>query len=207
MGQLLADRAGAVRVGRRLQRLEILADLERGTGHRRDKGLEGLVAGHEVGLGVHLDHRRLSGGGGDADQPLGRDPAGFLGRRGEPLVAQPVHRLLDVAAGLGQRLLAVHHARAGLLAQVLHQCSRDLGHRIVSLIRRKVGAGPRSRPGLARGIRRGAGQAAGCSGAGGSIGASGIASIGRSSEAPMSRPDAPSSALMPSSTAPATRSQ
>ena len=41
--------------------------------------------------------------------------------RGELIaLAQHLGRLLDVAVGLGERPLAVHHARSGLLAQRLH---------------------------------------------------------------------------------------
>ena len=43
-----------------------------------------------------------------------------------------------VAADGGERVLAVHHARAGLLAQVLHQSGGDLSH-VVSL---RVGRRP-----------------------------------------------------------------
>ena len=107
--------------------------MQRDLRHRLDEGLEAVVAGDEVGLGVHLDHRRAAGRGDDAHQALGRDAAGLLRRGGEALGAQPVDRGLHVAAGLGQRALAVHHARAGLLAQVLHQGGGDLGHRSISV--------------------------------------------------------------------------
>src|SRR5207245_1089265 len=41
------------------------------------------------------------------------------------LYAQDLDRLLDVAAGLGERLLAVHHSRSGALAQGLHVLGSD----------------------------------------------------------------------------------
>ena len=56
-----------------------------------------------------------------ADKTLGRHAPALLGRLGEALLAQPVDRLLDVAVGLAQRILAIHHARAGLFAQILDQ--------------------------------------------------------------------------------------
>ena len=63
----------------------------------------------------------------EAIKDLGGDPARFLGRLGQPLGAQPVDRGLHVAVGFLQRLLGVHHPRAGRLAQVLHHRSRN-GH-------------------------------------------------------------------------------
>src|SRR6266436_2112874 len=92
--------------------------------------LELLVAGREVRLAVDLDqhadlaaqvdvrpHRALCGAA-----------AGLLPRRGQALLPQPGDRLLDVAARLQQGLLAVHHPRAGLLAQVLHHRRRHFRH-------------------------------------------------------------------------------
>ena len=60
----------------------------------------------------------------NADQAFGGDAAGLLGGLGQALLAQPVDRGLHVAVGLAERRLAIHHARAGLLAQLLdHLCS------------------------------------------------------------------------------------
>ena len=75
------------------------------------KLLELLVPGDEVGLGVDLDEGAARAVRRDADQALGRGAAGLLGGLGEALGAQPVDRGFHVAAGLAQRLLAVHHAR------------------------------------------------------------------------------------------------
>ena len=52
----------------------------------------------------------------------------FFCARGQALLAQLVHRLLEVAVRRGQRLLAVHHACPALLAELLYQCSGDLSH-------------------------------------------------------------------------------
>src|SRR5207248_3722222 len=84
----------------------------------------------EVGLAVHLDQHADLAAHVDVrpDGALGRGAPGFLLRRGQPLLAQPIDRLLQVATGFLQRLLAVHHPRAGLLAQVLHHRRRDLSH-------------------------------------------------------------------------------
>ena len=63
-----------------------------------------------------------------ADQALGGDAAGFLGGLREALLAQPVDRGLHLAVGLGQRRLAIHHAGAGRLAQLLDHPRGDIRH-------------------------------------------------------------------------------
>src|SRR5690606_15434826 len=65
---------------------------------------------------------------GDGDQAFGGHAARLLGGGGQALGAQPVDRPLQVAVGFRQRLLAVHHARTGLLAQFLAQRRGDLNH-------------------------------------------------------------------------------
>src|SRR3546814_1023611 len=80
-----------------------------------------------------LDHGAAGAFGSDADQALGGHASGLLGGRGEALLAQPVDRGLEVAAALGQRLLAVHHARAGRLAQFLDERRCDLDRKSTRL--------------------------------------------------------------------------
>src|SRR3954452_14087747 len=87
-----------------------------------------IVARHKVGLGIHLDHRTFFWRDEHADQPFGGNATGFLGGLGQTLLAQPVDRGLHVAIGLGERGLAIHHARAGLVAQVLHHRGGDICH-------------------------------------------------------------------------------
>src|SRR3954451_2974177 len=90
-------------------------------GDRAREGDEVLVAGDEVGLAVDLDD------GADAvvvmdvglDGALGRHPLAALGRGRLSLDAQDLDRLVDVAPRLGERGLAVHHPRAGAVAQRL----------------------------------------------------------------------------------------
>ena len=100
--------------------VEVSLGLQRGLGDARCQFLERFVAGDEIGLGIDLDQRRLLRVGGEADQAFRGDAAGLLGGLGEALGPEPIDRRLDVAFGLGQRRLAIHHARAGLVAQVLH---------------------------------------------------------------------------------------
>ena len=105
----------------RLRRIDLGRVVERNRQHAAHQRLEVVVAGDEVGLGIDLDDNADLVFDGDPDQALGRHPAALLGRLGEALLAQPVDRGLDVAAGLAQRILAIHHARAGLFAQILDQ--------------------------------------------------------------------------------------
>jgi len=134
VGELFRD--GAAGAGKRfgIDGVEIIAGGQRDPRHRGDEVLEGFVARDEIGFGVDLDHRRLVGGGGDADQAFGGDAARLLGGGGKTLLAQPVNRGFDVAVSFGQRLLAVHHAGAGLVAQVFHQGGGDRSHVVLSWV-------------------------------------------------------------------------
>ena len=106
----------------------IAAGLERELGDLGDHGLELLVAGDEVGLGIHFDDGTGGAFDGEADQAFGGNARRFLGGLGEALGAQPVDGGFHVAIGGGERRLAVHHAHAGFLAQVLHHRCGDLSH-------------------------------------------------------------------------------
>ena len=131
VGDRLADRAAA-----HVVRAENLIDIDDRRVVERDREdaahqrLEIVVAGDEVGLGIDLDDHADIVFDRDADKALGSDAAALLGRLGEALLAQPVDRGFDVAVRLAQRVLAVHHARAGLLTQILDQPRGDRSHRI-----------------------------------------------------------------------------
>src|SRR5690606_38625766 len=62
---------------------------------------------------------------GHRDAALGGDAAGLLVGLGEALLAQPFGGRVDFALVLGERLLALHHAGAGTVAQVLDQLCGD----------------------------------------------------------------------------------
>ena len=91
---------------------------------------EVVVAGHEVGLAVDLhQHADLAPGMDVAlDDALGRGALAALGGLCLTLDAQDLYRLLDVAFGLGQGRLAVHHPRAGLVAEGLDVACLDVCH-------------------------------------------------------------------------------
>src|SRR5205085_4700905 len=63
-----------------------------------------------------------------ADEALGRLAAGALPRLRHAALPQEPLRRLEVAAGLLERPLAVHHPRAGLVAELLDEARRDRGH-------------------------------------------------------------------------------
>src|SRR5205823_3255574 len=65
-----------------------------------------------------------------ADETLRGRSAGALARLGHALLAQEALRGLEVAAGVLERTLAIHHPRAGLVAELLHELCRDLGHSV-----------------------------------------------------------------------------
>ena len=92
------------------------------------EGDEVLVVGDEVGVAVDLDEHADLAVGVDVglDGALGGLAAGELADLVAHLDAQDLDGLVDVAAGLLQGLLAVHHPRAGLLAQGLDVLGGDL---------------------------------------------------------------------------------
>ena len=122
----VGDRLAGSRIGGGGNRFDRTVGGQGNRGNAADEVLEGIVAGNEVGLGVDFDDDSLVAGAGNADQAFGSGAAGLLVGLGDALGAQPVDRGFDVAVGLGQRLLAVHHACAGLFAQFLYQCCCDV---------------------------------------------------------------------------------
>ena len=99
--------------------------IERGDvhGHVVAETLKILGARHEIALAIDLDEHadlaaRVNVAG---DEPLGRGPLRFLRRGSLSLFAQDVDGLLDIAAGFDQRRAAIRKARAGAVAQLLHE--------------------------------------------------------------------------------------
>ena len=111
-----------------LDLLDVGAGLERNLADHLDQALELLVARNEVGLGIDFDEDTLGAVGHGCDQAFRRNAARLLRSLGEALLAQPVNRRVDVAVGFGQGLFAIHHARAGFLAQILDHCRCDCCH-------------------------------------------------------------------------------
>ena len=112
-----------------------------------DEALELLVAGDEIGLRIQLDDDALVTRRHGADQAFRRDAAGLLGGLRQALLAQPILRGRHVAAGFGERCLAVHHACAGRLAQFLDHRRSDRCHRRISFLPVSHGRGARLAPG------------------------------------------------------------
>src|SRR5918993_196319 len=129
-GLLLEDAQLGVLVGLRDVVLGDVPD----RGRRRDvqrelagEGDEVLIAGHEVGVAVDLDE--------DADLavavdvglhgPLGGLAAAHLQRLVAQAHAEQLDGLVHVAVGLLEGLLALHHARARAVAELLHLLGGD----------------------------------------------------------------------------------
>src|ERR1044071_3941062 len=88
--------------------------------------LEVVRARDEVGLAVHLDeHADPAVVHVGLDATLGGRPVRALLRLRDARLAERVDRLLEVARGLRQRLLALHHARPGHVPELLDLFRRD----------------------------------------------------------------------------------
>src|SRR4051794_34245392 len=120
-----------------LERLQVgRLRLGGGIGDLLGGGHELVALRDEVGLAVHLDQ----GGAGGGDQPGGGGALGapLLGLRGT-LDAEDLDGLVEVAVSLLKCLLAVHHARAGDVAELLDVGGGDVRH--VCALLRAVGGG------------------------------------------------------------------
>ena len=91
---------------------------------------EVVVLGNEIGFAVHFDDRTelAVGRDADADHAFGGNAGGRLGGLVAQLDAQDLFSLGHVASRFGQRLLAFHHRRVGLLAQFLDHACGDFRH-------------------------------------------------------------------------------
>ena len=83
------------------------------------EGLEIRGGGHEVGLATEADEDGLSAFHAGKDGALGGFVVTALGKGGLALLAENLDGALEVAFGLGEGLLAIHHAGAGHVAQLL----------------------------------------------------------------------------------------
>lgn len=117
-----------IRIGRSGNGFDRTVGRQGNLGDVADDTLEGIVTSNEVGFGVDFDDNGRCAGAGNADEAFGSRAARLLVSLGDALGAQPVDRGFHVAGGLGECLLAVHHACAALFAQFLYQCSRDFSH-------------------------------------------------------------------------------
>src|SRR5205823_12171729 len=91
---------------------------------------ERLIAGDEVRLAVDLNQCSLVSGGVEIalNDALADLPGAALCRLRLSLHPEDLNCLLNFAAGLGERGLAVHHPRARAVAERLHIARADLSH-------------------------------------------------------------------------------
>ena len=186
------------------QRLDVAAGLERELGDGADEILELLVLGDEVGLAeLTSTTAPLLPATATPTRPSAAVRPAFLAAAARPLVRSQSIAASMSPLGLAQRLLAVHHAGAGALAQFLHGRGCDLRHVSILLIAcppvAKVGSrgvgSTALRPGSARGAR------------GNDQASASAASAGGSSIAPISSPRAAAPPCLPASAASAIASQ
>src|SRR5699024_8539941 len=104
------------------------------------------VLGHEVGLGVDLDH----GVSGDGNEALGGGALSALADVLGALDAQNFDGLVKVAVGFDEGVLAGLHAGAGELAQLLDVGGGEIRHvrrsSLVSFVGWAAGGGPGDSP-------------------------------------------------------------
>src|SRR6185312_1774444 len=113
---------------RRFDLFDVGAHRKCDVGDHLHEALEKIVARDEIGFGVNLDDDALGALHLDTDQAFGCNPAGFLRGLRQAFLAQPILRRRQVALGLGKGGLAVHHAGAGRLAQLLDHLGADICH-------------------------------------------------------------------------------
>src|SRR5207247_1031351 len=85
------------------------------------EGQELFVVRDGLGLAADRNHRRDRVAEPVDDLSLRRLASASLARGRDTLLAQKLLRGLDVAAGLLERALAVHHPRAGRVAELLDE--------------------------------------------------------------------------------------
>ena len=107
-------------------RLRLQRDVEQALGERDEVG----VLGDEVGLAVELEQRAVLAD----DDAVGRGALEALADVLGALDAQELDGLVVVAVGLGQGLLAVHHAGAGGVAETLDVGCGELSHVTSSVV-------------------------------------------------------------------------
>ena len=94
--------------------------------------LELLVLRHRLGLAPDADDRTDAAVRDRADDALGRLAIGPLAGLRHALLAQQRAGGVEIALRLLQRSLAIHHARARELAELLDEACTDLGHALSS---------------------------------------------------------------------------
>ena len=126
-----------------------------GLEHLLREGLERLVLRDRLRLAADGDHRAGVALDPVADEALGGGAPGALGDLRHALLAQERAGGLEVAAGLLERALRVHHRRAGGVAKLLHLgCGNGRAHAVSSSVVSAAGASTVSGSGSAGGRLR-----------------------------------------------------
>src|SRR5512132_3289177 len=169
--------------------------------------LELVRVGDEVRLAVDLHHRADGVVEVDVglDEPLVRRAIRPARRQREPLRPQDLLCLVEIAVRLRKRLLALHHAGAGAITELLHQLRVDLRHRLqpasvgsvsrAGTVSGTIGSGSTAFSGAGAGSDVGAGAAVGFGAGAGSGSISGPVARVTTASRPSCRPSARASAI------------
>ena len=118
-----------------------IAAVEHGLQELLGVGEEVVVVRDGLGLAADRDDRADVVAHHHADLALARRAVGALRGGRHALLAQQLDGLVEVAVGLLERALAVHHPGARRVAQLLDHRSGDLGHSAASSVARLGGVG------------------------------------------------------------------
>ena len=99
-----------------------------GAQHPLGERLELVVLRDRLCLAADADDRADAAVDDRADEALGRGPIGSLAGLRHALLAEQRAGSVEVALRLLERALAIHHPRAGELAELLDEACTDLGH-------------------------------------------------------------------------------
>ena len=109
--------------------VDVRAGIERDIGNHLDQALEQVVAGDEIGLRIDLDQRRpWCRRCATPMSPSAATRPAFLAALARPFLRSQSTAASRSPLGLVERRLAIHHARAGLFAELFHHACGDVRH-------------------------------------------------------------------------------
>ena len=92
------------------------------------QSLKFFIAGNEVGFRIDLDNHTLCIAHESGHKAFSGHTAGLFGSLRQTFLAQPINSGFQIAVRLAQRLFAIHHACASLLAQIFDKGGCNIRH-------------------------------------------------------------------------------